>query len=516
MTWTCYIVERRSPQPVRALLAFAGICLALSGCVTPWERSVLMKDSAVDVSGIQGPTERNVRGLFKRNRQAGERTNEDGSLKPVAGTEEYLAAEELFKAKEYAQSEKAFHKIAKAKKYKKSEIREDALFMEAESAYAQGHYSKAHDKYAQLIKDYPATQHLNTIPSRLFKIAMVWLDHPQMADLSEIQQVNHEKYGYKLPAEMPTTNSKRVIFIPNFTDKGRPLFDPQGNAVAALRAIWTNDPTGPLADDALMMAASYYARTGEFQEADRHFTILREQFPDSPHVEKAFELGSHVKLMSYQGSAYDGKSLNDSEQLKLATLRLYPEMKGKDRMQAELARIKEERAERLWDTVRFYDKKGRNYRKSVATYCHMLIAEFPDSRRADDARKRLDELGPAFANGQVLLSSHPEPKQTLWQAATFEMRPSGKAGSTNPQPAWGSKFSLFRQQQSPSDPTPAMVREQRPGRSSSLARENERTDDSPPSSLPDDVENSAKPAGRARLTDRPDGADDDSAGHTRL
>src|SRR5262249_38308122 len=162
---------------------------------------------------------------------------------------------------------------------------------------------------------------------------------------------------------------------------------PQGNALSALRSIWTNDPTGPLADDALMLAASYHARAGDFIEADRHYTMLREQFPNSPHVQKAFELGSHVQLMSYQGAPYDGKTLSDAEQLKLATLRLYPEMEGKPRMEAELARIEQAKGDRYWAMIVFYERKGR--KKAAATYCHLLLSEHPKSRYADAVREKL-------------------------------------------------------------------------------------------------------------------------------
>ncbi|MGV2334992.1 MAG UNVERIFIED_CONTAM: hypothetical protein LVR18_13085 [Planctomycetaceae bacterium] len=70
-----------------------------------------------------------------------------------------------------------------------------------------------------------------------------------------------------------------------------------------------NDPTGPLADDALMLTATYYQRHSNYVEADRYYEILRDEYPDSRHLEAAFVLGADVKQMSYQGAYYEGEDL---------------------------------------------------------------------------------------------------------------------------------------------------------------------------------------------------------------
>lgn len=446
MTKTPAITGRMTPPPC---CGWALALLAIAGCVTPWERSALISDKRAEIGSVQGPVERQLRGNQKERRKRGN-DEEDGDnlLKPIAGTDEYEAAEKLYNDENYAAAEKAFKKVAK--EFKKSEICEDAVFMEAEAAYAQERYAKAHDLYARVLKDYPTTRHLDKISNRLFKISMIWLDHPQVADMNEIQQVNHDKYGEKVPPKEPAKQSKRNVLVPNFTDKKRPTFDPHGNALSALRSIWTNDPTGPLADDALMLAASYYARSGEFIEADRHFTMLREQFPNSPHVQKAFELDAHVKLMSYQGSMYDGKMLLDAEQLKQATLRLYPEIESRERMETELKKIQVAKADRLWAMAVFYEGKGR--KKAAAIYCHMLIDEYPNSPFAKKAETKLAQLGPGYADGRALLSPYPDRPITL---VTSIFPPDDHGGIPQPssfdpnapaiQPAkYGSKFAMVK------------------------------------------------------------------------
>ncbi|HET6422709.1 MAG TPA: tetratricopeptide repeat protein, partial [Planctomycetaceae bacterium] len=341
--------------------ALVGWCLvwigvtSLNGCVTPFERKTLLEDKRANIDGVQGPTERRLRDYLWRQKQE-EIANSDGTLKPIAGTEQYVAAEALYEDKQYAEAQAEFKKVAK--KFKKSEIREDALYMQGEAAYQQGNFYAAENAYAMLLRDYPSTRHLDDVSKRLFEIARQWLDFPKVAEVGEIQQANFDDFSERLPAEQPLEKGRTPVWVPNFTDKSKPWFDAEGNGIACLRLIWLNDPTGPLADDALMLAASHYARRNNFVEADRHFTLLREEYPNSPHVQNAFVLGSHVKLMSYQGAAYDGKTLQDAEGLKKTILRLYPESKDRGRVEDELARIEEAKADREWELVTFYERKG--------------------------------------------------------------------------------------------------------------------------------------------------------------
>ena len=382
-----------------ALRGVALLCVLplLAGCASTWEKSWLLKDSTPNISRVQGPTERRLRNLLWLRDQ--ENPDDSNSLKPLLGTEDYVAATDIYKDKRYAEAQKAFKKVAK--KYKKSDIREDALFMQAEAAYKQDHHAKAHDIYAVLLKEYPSTRHLDVVSERLFKIGRIWLDFPEVAKLGEVQQVNYDDPKHKLPPEEPVKKSGKPVYIPNFTDKSEPLFDTAGNGVAALQAIWMNDPTGPLADDAMMLVASHHARKGNFVEADRFFQMLRETFPNSPHLQEAFLLGSHVKLMSYQGAEYEGKTLREARLLKESTLRLYPDIEDKERLKQELVQIDVAEAARDWEQVELWLRKGN---KRAATACaHTLMDRFPKSIYAQMSRDKLEALGPEYASGAVLL-----------------------------------------------------------------------------------------------------------------
>src|SRR5690606_32372891 len=129
--------------------------------------------------------------------------------------------------------------------------------------------------------------------------------------------------------------------------------------------------TGPLADDALMLTASHFLKQGDFVEADRYYTTLREEYPKSPHLENAFILGSHVKLMTYEGPEYDGSVLEQSRELKESTLKLYPKHPERERMLEEVRKIDEAKARHAWEMVEFYQTKRKP--RAVAMYCRTVI-----------------------------------------------------------------------------------------------------------------------------------------------
>ena len=425
---------RKQAQWWIAALMLASI---LPGCVTPWEKSALLKDNTPDIDGVKGPEERRLAGLFRLRRQEEAVVDEYDSLKPLPGTDEYQAATELYNDDQFVEAEKAFKKVAK--KFKKSDIREDAIFMQAESAFQQEHYADANDLYAQLLKEYPSTRHLDVAAERLFKIGRIWLDFPEVAKLGEIEQVNFEDPKRKLPAEEPPQLNTTPIFVPNFFDEHRPAFDTPGNGVAALQLIWMNDPTGPLADDAMMLVASHYARKGNYIESDRYFRMLRETFPNSPHLQDAFLIGSHVKLMAYQGANYDDKTLTDAEMLKKSTIRLYPQIAEAGRLNEELARIEQAKAERDWQLVELYARKGN--KRAVAVMCHQLISHYPKSAQAEQAREKLEAMGPEYLSGAVLLNPTDPPKQPLWKRMMpGQQQPVATAPVTRPDPATASPY----------------------------------------------------------------------------
>lgn len=328
----------------------------------------------------------NIRGPLERSLYAEDNVLDLGRKFSPEAKARVDAATAKFEQGNYRAAAKEFKSAAR--KYKDSSIGEEAQYRLGEAKFAMGDLPGAQDAFDQLFADYPSTRYVEPATRRLFAIAKHWLEVSDPVAKSEIRQVSGEKVMEdSAPARPPRDPTLRVRLLPNFHDGSRPVFDTQGRALEALKAIWLNDPTGPLADDALMLTATYYQRTRNYVEADRYYKILREEYSTSPHFEKAFVLGSHVKLMSYQGPHYEGSDLQVAEKLKEQSLHLFPASSSRSQTRKDLDKLYLMQAERAWANVDYWQKKGRP--RAIALACINVIMNFPDTQYAVESRRIL-------------------------------------------------------------------------------------------------------------------------------
>jgi outer membrane protein assembly factor BamD (BamD/ComL family) len=375
------------------------------------------------IDGIMGPTERRLRAADWERRR--EQMASGGVV--YAGFEEFEAARKLYEDGQYRAAETAFRRLARQRESegknwwirmgevftgrKDSQdtlfgqygdpVHEDALFMTAECQFAQRRYSWAQDSYAALLEKYPSSRHLDDVTWRLFQIARYWLGVPNASETqteTELQLVSHESDGESSVVIEEVGGAAGWPLLPNLFDRTRPVFDTEGRAIQALETIWQHDATGPLADDALMLQATYAQRKNDFVEAARLYQLIREQYPDSSHFEDAFLLGSHVTLASYSGAVYDGQSLARARELK-EIARTFPSLteEQRARLERELENLKQAEVEREWARVELYLHK--NQPASAAVYCNRILNRYPDTEYARRAWQVLQEQESEF-NGR--------------------------------------------------------------------------------------------------------------------
>lgn len=370
-------VRRGLGLPCALLLCLA----ALGGC----------KSNATDnvtIDGIYGPAGRQAVNLVE---QAQREAKGDDS----AGKADLEAAVKLYEELKYREARKAFKDIAKKYGKKKEHVEEDAMFYMAECDFQLGYLARAEDEYEELLKKFPSTGYLEKSVAKIFRIACVWLNAPKPA--SEIELASFaEEDGEERLSKVPEANIAHTFPLkPNFTDKTRPMFDTRGRALGALRQVWLSDPRSKLADEALMLCALYHFRMKDWREAELNFQSIREQHHSDKYLQAAYVLGAHASMKSYQGSQYDGQQLETAKKLTSGAIALFPDSPQRQKLQRDLKKMEAEAAERDWERVKFYAKRGEN--KSAAFYAEYIVETYPDSPRVADARELLVKLGPEYS-----------------------------------------------------------------------------------------------------------------------
>lgn len=276
----------------------------------------------------------------------------------------YKEGEELYRQKKFEEAAAKFSTAAS--RWPDSLLEEDALFMLGECYFFTDQYTKATDTYGKLLKKHEFSRHLDKAVARLFAIGRYW----------------EQMYDYD--PHWPVT--------PNFADKKRPLFDTWGHSIKAYEQVRMNDPTGPLADDAVMATANTYFTHGRWEDAAYNYDIIRKEYPKSEHQVQAHILGVKSKLEVYQGSMYDGTPLNEAGDIAQQTLTQFPGQLGpeKQRMIQTKNGIVEGQAERDWTIAQFYDNK--KLYGAARFYYQEVIKNHPQTKFSVMAQTRLEEI----------------------------------------------------------------------------------------------------------------------------
>lgn len=265
-------------------------------------------------------------------------------------------------AKKYEKAAAEFKNAAK--RWPDSPMEEDALFMQAESLFFCDKYRAACDAYGEMMKKYENSRYLERAVARQFAIGRYW------------DEADRAKHHYAI--------------TPNLTDKTRPLFDTQGNAIKAYESVYLNDPTGPLADDAVMATANAHFLSERYTDADYYYDMLRKQYPQSEHQQVAFQIGLRAKMRSYQGPDYEGSPLNEADDLvqQISTqFELPPD--EKERIRSARRSMRNEFAQREWATAEYYAKT--KHFAAARFHYQTILNDYGDSPFAPAAKQRLED-----------------------------------------------------------------------------------------------------------------------------
>ncbi len=276
----------------------------------------------------------------------------------------YQEGAELYRAENYAAAGRKFS--AAAKRWPDSTLEEDALFLAGESYFYSDQYPDAHRAYQKLLKKHDYTRHLDTVTRRLFAIGRYW---EQLAAADP-------------PIRIPV----------NVTDQSRPWIDTVGYAIKAYDDIRMYDPTGPLADDAVMASANSYFVRELYGDAAQQYDLLRTEYTKSEHQLKAHLLSIESWQRLYQGGYYDSGPLKKAGEVADQALVQFGAELGAERPRVIEAKNKivEEMANRDWMIGQYYDK--RKYYRAARFYYESILREYPQTAAAGAAQTRLAEI----------------------------------------------------------------------------------------------------------------------------
>lgn len=271
----------------------------------------------------------------------------------------YNEADQLFRDKKFNEAAGKFEEAGE--RWPDSLLEEDSLYMQGESLFFADRYHASRNAFDTLMKKYDNSRHLDRVTARQFLIGRFW-----------------EEKG-----------REHSTFALNLTDKTRPWFDTKGNGIKVYENIRLNDPTGPLADDALMAQATSYFMDNRFEDAAYHYEVLRKDYVQSDHLTQAHLLGLQSYMNSYQGAQYDITPLKKAETLCEQTMRNYGSRLPAERPRLQQAKdiLREQIAEREYDLGEYY--RRLDYNRAARVHYANVIRQYPDTKYAELAQQQI-------------------------------------------------------------------------------------------------------------------------------
>jgi len=330
----------------------------------------------------------------------------------------FAKGEDLFQREKYSAAAKQFKQTVAS--WPDTILAQDAMFLTAESYFFNHDYADAVNTYDRLLKENPNSKHLDKIVRRQFDIARYWEEHHQ--------------------------SDPHWAMTPNLLDDTRPFFDTLGRSLKIYENIRLNDPTGPLADDAIMATANSFFLRGRYNDADYNYELIRNEYPRSEHQFEAHILGLQCKLRKYQGPDYDGTPLLEAKKMvKQIKVQFAGQLDEEERGRLEIddALVQKQLAAREWKRAKFYEEN--EHFASAKFYYAKILRQFPGTPIANEAQQQYASLEDKPDSPPVLLASvvdwFPEnaERQAIHQVPLLESQPetliarppadpSGKAG----------------------------------------------------------------------------------------
>lgn len=279
----------------------------------------------------------------------------------------FRAAEEQFQQGQFGEAETAFARLAKRKKG--TSWGEKAQFYLAETQFQRGELVSAHDSYEKLFTDYPGTQFLDRAVNREFAIAQHWMN-----------------------SIAPGAEPEQKMSPAGWWQGRHPAIDVSGHALAVLEHVRHHDPTGPLADDAVMRIADFHYANQNYEEAAIYYDQLITDHPKSDLLQKAQLASVDAKVKSYLGPDYDGAGLEQARELITQSMATFPERKAShsDELYKTMALIDDQMAERAYHVGEHYLWTGK---VTSAEYCFGKIpVKWPKSPWASKAKEQLAKI----------------------------------------------------------------------------------------------------------------------------
>jgi outer membrane protein assembly factor BamD len=266
--------------------------------------------------------------------------------------EQFFIGKKYFDEADYDRAVDEFDKVIKH--YPNSRWAAEAQFHRGVSYEAKKDIGKAAESYKNLVDQYPYSERLNETIKKEFELA-----------------------------ESMLGGEKTKVL-------GMAIMPAQDTAVDLYKHIVKNAPYGPYGATAQFRLADAHLILGEFEEAERAYQRVIDEYPNSEYAPQAkyciAKVSYDAALERDNDSTQKDAALNRFESFK----KLYPESSFSIEADSAIQELRNKKALDLNGVATFYEERHKP--KAAMIYYKELIEKFPETEYAVFARERVEHL----------------------------------------------------------------------------------------------------------------------------
>ena len=287
------------------------------------------------------------------------------------------------------------------KKYPDSSAREEAMMLAGLAQMDRGLYFQAYEWFEKQLAEFPAGRYSARALDCEYAIAEAFLGGKKQVVAG--------------------------IFRISAKDEGVDILD----------RIPEHVPGSAIADKSLMRIGDYRLASGDYPGAAIAFDHYLSLFGKSRQAPAAMLKAANAAYASYGGAEYDDSPLLDAQQRFRRFSETFPLSARSANTQAVLTQIRNDQADKAFETARFYQRVGQP--GAAAFYYRQVTDQFPDTDWAQQARTALAKLGsaavakpPAVRTAKPQVPARPAEPPQAEVLELEKLAPTTQEGGTNP------------------------------------------------------------------------------------
>ena len=257
--------------------------------------------------------------------------------------------------------------------------------------YNIGNWDRSIEEFEKLPENFPNSR---LSAEGVYYIGLCWQAKGDLAKSADAFQklVDHYPYSDRIKDAV-----KREFDIANeFASGGKvkvlgvPALSGQEKALELYKHIVKNAPFGTYGDQAQFNIGEVYKAQGEYQEAQKAYQAVVDDYPTSDLVSKARYQIAYCSMEASKKAQYDERTAQRAIEEFQGFKQNFPTNEQSVEAEEAIKTLRAKNAMTNFETAVFYEKQNKI--NSAKVYYHEVIRQYPETPAAQDARKRLEEL----------------------------------------------------------------------------------------------------------------------------